>query len=106
MAHDIIDPADRFDANNPGPCLLYEDVAVSANAVGLAEAAWAGSALIHVDGADVRARFDGGNPVGGGAGQLVLSGQQIVVTTNHDLQAARFVRNAAVDATLRVHYFA
>lgn len=95
----------------------YETITVSSSVVGLtaskiqpAGGRAALGAAITVEGATIRYRLDGGNPVVGSAGHLgydtsVAPAQVIWVYGTENLRRFRAVREGASDATLRVTYY-
>lgn len=95
----------------------YETITVSTSVVGLtgskiqpASGRAASSAAITVEGANIRYRLDGGEPVAGGAGHLgydtsIAPTLVIWVYGTENLRNFRVVREGASDATLRVTYY-
>lgn len=95
----------------------YETITVSTSVVGLTAGkiqpsggAAALGAAITVEGATIRYRLDGGNPVAGGAGHLgydasIAPGLVIWLTGTENLRRFRAVREGVADATLRVTYY-
>lgn len=62
------------------------------------------AAYLSVEGADLRYRYDGGAPVGGGAGHLLKDGNSIRLVGINNLVNFRGIRNATTDLTLTVTY--
>lgn len=63
------------------------------------------SALITVEGADIRFTTDGTAPVAATVGHKVLSGGSFTVNGFQNVAGLKMIRNAAVDATVHITYY-
>jgi len=79
-------------------------ITVSDAALNFPRARRAKTAFVTVEAQSVRVRWDGGAPVGGSSGHLLAPGDSIEFTGENTIQKVRFIREAAVDATIRVTY--
>lgn len=83
----------------------YEAVVVSSTAVALTGAVLAGAnrALLYVEAADIRYRYDGGTPTAA-EGMVAAVGDTIVLEGTQNLTQFKAIRSAGSDATLRATY--
>jgi hypothetical protein len=100
------------------PCIGYEAITVSTVVIQLTAAQYkqqrtnapdllktAKSVLITTETADIRITFDGTAPAAGAAGHLILAGSSFTIYGYQNIAALKMIRNAAVDAPIRVSYF-
>jgi len=86
----------------PVPDREMQEITVSTAAVGIGDLHdHTTHVFVSWDGADIRLRIDGSAPVGGTNGHLLADGGADVWSRRF-AQKAQVIRNAAVDATLRV----
>jgi hypothetical protein len=83
----------------------YEELTVAGSPVGLANAADAEMAEIHVEGGPIRVTWHpGGVPASGGPGFLYFDGDRLPVS-GFEARALQAIRDGVTNGTLRVTYY-
>ena len=86
----------------PTPGVAMQEITVADTAVGIGGLnALTSHVFVSWDGADIRLRIDGGDPVGGTTGHLLANGGADVWSVAF-ARSVKLIRNAGTSATLRV----
>jgi len=85
--------------------IAFEALTVAGTAVGFTAATYAGAytAVVRIEGAQVRYRTDGTSPTAS-VGMVADPGDVIHVSSSRDLQAIKFIRTGGVSATASAEF--